>query len=132
MSSPRLVPLTTTSNQIDGNIDEEDDNDESSDESFHYPASTEPNRPPSIRSHTSDYFARASTSRTGIDLTPHLSQAPEFRVPTHELPQNMPAFRPMPIPHAIDVHWERDEAVTLCRGCSRRFTFLFRKVCVII
>ncbi|GJJ07266.1 hypothetical protein Clacol_001466 [Clathrus columnatus] len=118
--------FTVTDEDIE---DEGEDYDGSSDASFCYPGTAESGRPPSIRSHGSDYFSRASTSRSGTDLTPQLSQAPEFRVPTHEAPQNIPSFRVMPIPHAIDAHWERDETVTICRGCSRRFTFLFRKHC---
>jgi len=62
------------------------------------------------------------------DLTPQLSQAPEFRVPTHEAPQKVltPRWTP-PTPHQVHAQWERDETVSDCRGCKRRFTFLFRK-----
>lgn len=109
---------------LDGDVDNEED--DGSDGSFHYP---ERSQSPQTRSSSSDYFPRPSSSRSGTDLTSFLFQAPDFRVPTHESPQNIPIFHSMPIPHLIDVHWERDEAVTVCRGCSRRFTFLFRKVC---
>ena len=116
----------------DTHADEEDimDNDDDSEESFHYPASPSSSvRPTSIRSHTTDYFSRPSTSRTTTDLTPQLSQAPEFRVPTHESPQNILTPRTTLIPHSMDAQWEKDENATTCRGCNRRFTFLFRKVC---
>lgn len=83
-----------------------------------------------------DYFARAP-SRGPTDLTPHLSQAPEFRVPTHEAPQKVLSPRwPPPTPHSLNVQWERDEAVSECRGCNRRFNFILRRVshqnCVVL
>ena len=118
-------------------MEEEEDN-SSSDESFHYPTASSPTstaRAASIRSHaTSDYFhlgastSRASSSRGGtVDLTPHLSQAPEFRVPTHEAPQKVtPRWTP-PAPHSMQPLWERDDAAPDCRNCKRRFTFLLRK-----
>ncbi|TDL29708.1 hypothetical protein BD410DRAFT_37290 [Rickenella mellea] len=106
-----------------------------SDESFHYPGSspttvTNTPRPSSIRSQATDYFPRPSVSRNSTDLTPHLSQAPEFRVPTHEAPQKVhtPRWTP-PTPHTVHAQWERDDAVSECRGCRRRFNFLFRKHC---
>ena len=117
--------------------DEEDEN-SSSDESFHYPTASSPTstaRAASVRSHTtSDYFnlgaptPRASSSRGGtVDLTPQLSQAPEFRVPTHEAPQKVtPRWTP-PSPHSMQPVWERDDAAPDCRNCKRRFTFLLRK-----
>lgn len=80
-------------------------------------------------SQTADYFNRPTISRTSTDLTPHLSQAPEFRVPTHEAPQKvMLPRRNTPTPHSMHAEWERDDAVTECHECRRRFTFLFRKV----
>lgn len=113
-------------------LGEEEIDDDDSDEEFHYPGSSpqETIRPPSIRSTTTDYFARASTSSRGAtDLTPHLSQAPEFRVPTHEAPQKVlsPRWTP-PTPHQLHAQWERDETVSQCRGCSRRFNFILRRV----
>ena len=130
------VGVATTFTGIN-EADEEDDN-SSSDESFHYPTASSPTstaRPASIRSHTtSDYFNfGASTSgpsssrgRT-VDLTPHLSQAPEFRVPTHEAPQKVtPRWTP-PAPHSMQPVWERDDAAPDCRSCKRRFNFLLRK-----
>ncbi|KZW04274.1 hypothetical protein EXIGLDRAFT_786159 [Exidia glandulosa HHB12029] len=109
----------------------EDDGD-SDDESFHYPSS-EPSttRPASIRSGvTPDYFSRPSTSRVPADLTPQLQAAPEFRVPTHEAPQKVMNSRGnTPVAHQIQAQWERDDAVTECRGCHRRFTLFFRKHC---
>ena len=114
-------------------IQTDDDEDEDSDESFHYPSTspTSTARPASIRSHGApDYFSRPSTSRSmSTDLTPQLSQAPEFRVPTHEAPQKVHNPRwTTPTPHQIQPTWERDETVPDCRSCKRRFTFLFRKV----
>ena len=104
------------------------DDDEGSEGSFHYPTSPSSTRATSIRSHTTDYFSRPSTSQTTTDITPQLSQALEFRVPTHESPQNILTSRAVLIPHSMDAQWEKDETVTSCRGCNRRFTFLFRKV----
>ncbi|KAL1740698.1 hypothetical protein HDZ31DRAFT_85291 [Schizophyllum fasciatum] len=86
-------------------------------------------RPASVRSGSTDYFGRprASTSRAGpADLTPHLSQAPDFRVPTHEAPQKVPTFSP-PTAHAVHAQWERDDSVSNCHDCGRRFTFLLRR-----
>lgn len=112
--------------------DEDDDDDD--DEEFHYPGSSpvETTRPASIRSSGTDYFTRSSTPRGPTDLTPHLSQAPDFRVPTHEAPQKVltPRWTP-PVPHQIHAQWERDEEVTQCRECRRRFGFLTRRVCSI-
>lgn len=120
--------------------DEAYDDDDSDDQSFHYPGSsptsTTTPRPPSVRSQRSqatDYFSRPTISRTSTDLTPHLSQAPEFRVPTHEAPQKiMVSRRNTPTPHSIHAQWERDETVSECHECKRRFTFLFRKVIAIM
>lgn len=86
-------------------------------------------RAPSIRSTTTDYFGRATSSRGPTDLTPHLSQAPEFRVPTHEAPQKVLTPRwSTPSPHSLHAIWERDDHVSECRECRRRFTFLNRRV----
>ncbi|KAI0033769.1 FYVE zinc finger-domain-containing protein, partial [Vararia minispora EC-137] len=109
------------------NYDDDDDDDDS--ESFHYPGASVV--APSIagRSYTTDYFGRMGL-RGPTDLTPHLSQAPEFRVPTHEAPQKIvtPMYTP-PTPHEVHVHWERDHQVSCCRDCQRRFTFLLRRHC---
>ncbi|KAH8118604.1 hypothetical protein DFH11DRAFT_1503082 [Phellopilus nigrolimitatus] len=119
----------------------EEDIDDSDDESFHYPGSSpterfSEQRPPSVRSHrsqTADYFNRPTISRTSTDLTPHLSQAPEFRVPTHEAPQKvLMSRRNTPTPHSIHAEWERDDAVSDCHSCKRRFSFLFRKVSLVL
>ncbi|EJD53555.1 hypothetical protein AURDEDRAFT_95784 [Auricularia subglabra TFB-10046 SS5] len=111
----------------DGDGDDEGDSD---DESFRYPGS-EPSvhRAESIRSGTTpDYFSRPSSSRLPADLTPQLQAAPEFRVPTHEAPQKVVNSRMnVPTPHQVDAQWERDETVSVCRGCNRRFTLFFRK-----
>ena len=108
----------------------DDDDDE---EEFHYPGASPPGtaRPASLRSTTTDYFGRTFSSGLGgpTDLTPHLSQAPEFRVPTHEAPQKVLTPRwSAPTPHQVHATWERDETVSECRKCRRRFTFLNRRV----
>ena len=110
-------------------LDEEMEYDSDSDESFHYPGADPIEDPPSIRSRNTDYFSRQSSSRGPADLTPHLSQAPEFRVPTHEVPQKVmtPRWTP-PTPHQIHAQWERDENVRECGDCRRRFNFLNRRV----
>ncbi|KDQ64735.1 hypothetical protein JAAARDRAFT_236610 [Jaapia argillacea MUCL 33604] len=111
----------------DDHIDDDDDDD---DDEFHYPGASSPAaRPSSLRSASasaSDYFSR---SRVPTDLTPHLSQAPEFRVPTHESPQKVltPRWTP-PTPHQVHAQWERDSAVPDCRDCRRRFSLLVRRV----
>ncbi|EKM59394.1 uncharacterized protein PHACADRAFT_249851 [Phanerochaete carnosa HHB-10118-sp] len=115
------------------NDEDELDDDDSDDESFHYPASSPHDtiRPPSVRSGNTDYFSRnTSLTRGPTDLTPHLSQASEFRVPTHEAPQKAlsPRWTP-PTPHQVHPTWERDETVNQCRGCSRRFNFITRRHC---
>ncbi|KAI0265184.1 FYVE zinc finger-domain-containing protein [Gloeopeniophorella convolvens] len=116
-------------NTEDNDYIEDDDDD---DEEFHYPSPSphETMRAPSVRSYTTDYFGRPSTSRTPTDLTPHLSQAPEFRVPTHEAPQKVvaPKYTP-PTPHEVHARWERDHHVQNCRDCQRRFSFLLRRHC---
>ncbi|OCH90699.1 FYVE-domain-containing protein, partial [Obba rivulosa] len=115
------------SDDIDDDIDDDD-----SDEEFHYPGaeSVETPRAPSIRSSTTDYFTRPTSSRAPTDLTPHLSQASEFRVPTHEAPQKVltPRWTP-PTPHQVHAQWERDDAASECRECRRRFNFLNRRHC---
>ncbi|KAJ1309052.1 hypothetical protein OPQ81_004732 [Rhizoctonia solani] len=105
--------------------------DDSSDESFHYPGSpTSTARAPSIVTQTNDYFSqsRRPSAAAPHDLTPQLSQAPDFRVPTHEAPQKVltPHWTP-PTPHSIQTRWEPDDAVSECRGCRRKFTWLVRK-----
>jgi hypothetical protein len=89
-------------------------------------------RPASIRSYHTDYFSltRSSSSRP-VDLTPSLSQATEFRVPTHDAPQKVTSPRGnAPVPHAMHSQWERDSNANECRSCHKRFTFYFRKVSV--
>ncbi|KAH9938547.1 uncharacterized protein B0H18DRAFT_866827 [Fomitopsis serialis] len=111
--------------------DDEEYEDDDSDEEFHYPGSEPLDTPraPSIRSAVTDYFGQ-SGSRGPTDLTPHLAQAPDFRVPTHEAPQKVltPRWTP-PTPHQVHAQWERDEAVSECRECRRRFNFLNRRHC---
>ncbi|KAG8901712.1 hypothetical protein FRC00_005116 [Tulasnella sp. 408] len=106
---------------ISAAIEEEDEDDAySSDESFHYPSQSPSAsvRAPSIRSHhPTDYFdlpptPRTPSSRRPTDLTPQLSQAPDFRVPTHEMPQKVrtPTWTP-PTAHQLHAQWEPDERV---------------------
>jgi hypothetical protein len=118
---------------IDDDLSEEDDD---ADEEFHYPGSSPQGtmRASSVRSFPTDYFdrqlGRQSTARTPTDLTPHLSQAPGFRVPTHEAPQKVVVPKdPLPTPHEMH-RWERDHHVQSCRDCQRRFSFLLRRVCL--
>ncbi|GAW07703.1 ankyrin unc44 [Lentinula edodes] len=82
---------------------EEDDDDD--DESFHYPmsptnASGSTSIRPSSRSSSSNRpepgrssSINSATNSTISDLTHHLSQAPEFRVPTHEAPRSQTVSR---------------------------------------
>lgn len=108
-----------------GSNDLEFEEEDSSDEEFHYPAPLASSRS-SVS--TTDYFSRASSSRIPADLTPQLSQAPDFRVPTHEAPQKVLTPRwTSPTPHQLNAQWERDEAVQQCRECQRRFNFLTRR-----
>ncbi|KAF8665715.1 hypothetical protein AX16_000165 [Volvariella volvacea WC 439] len=105
---------------ITGMNDDEIEDDDT--ESFHYPDTNEAPNEASSSSRPHNTPTRAPT-----DLTPHLSQAPDFRVPTHEAPQKViaPRWTSTTQPH---IHWERDEAVHQCRDCQRRFTFLNRRV----
>ncbi|KAK0230505.1 hypothetical protein IW262DRAFT_1444924 [Armillaria fumosa] len=110
----------------------EDYDDDDTDEEFHYPGASplETLRSPSRMSSSTDYFSQPgsrSTSRVPTDLTPQLSQAPDFRVPTHEAPQKVARWA-SPNPHHIH-RWEKDEDVYHCRDCQRRFTFLNRRHC---
>ncbi|KAF9469007.1 hypothetical protein BDZ94DRAFT_1245146 [Collybia nuda] len=115
----------------DGDNHQQDDDDDDDDDEFHYPGSNAASIRPASRSSTStDYFNRPGVSRAPIDLTPQLSQAPDFRVPTHEAPQKILAPRyTSPTPHQVHAQWERDEAVLQCRDCQRRFNFLTRRHC---
>ncbi|KAH8106102.1 hypothetical protein BXZ70DRAFT_886506 [Cristinia sonorae] len=127
----RRIAATAQGLLIFGDSEDDWDEDDSDDEEFHYPGTSpvETMRAPSIMSNTTDYFGRSS-SRGPADLTPHLSQASEFRVPTHEAPQKVltPRWTP-PTPHQLHAQWERDETVTQCRECRRRFTFINRRHC---
>jgi len=110
--------------------DRDDDDDDDDDDQFHYPGSTlEAARPASRTSNSTEYFTRANLSRAPTDLTPQLSQAPDFRVPTHEAPQKILTARWASLtPHHAHAQWERDEVVHQCRDCLRRFNFLNRRV----
>ncbi|EPT02761.1 hypothetical protein FOMPIDRAFT_1059042 [Fomitopsis schrenkii] len=111
-----------------GNDDDEYEDDDS-DEEFVYPGSEVADTPraPSLRSAATSYFGRGG-SRGPTDLTPHLAQAPDFRVPTHEAPRKVltPGWT-QPTPHQVHAQWERDDAAAECRECRRRFTFLVRR-----
>lgn len=116
-------------------LDEDPDNDDdsSSDDEFHYPQSSyqETTGSASRSSSATDYFSRPGVSRVPADLTPQLTQAPEFRVPTHEAPQKVSTSRwNSPTPRQLHAQWERDESVSQCRECRRRFNFLNRRVCL--
>ncbi|KAF8914050.1 hypothetical protein CPB84DRAFT_1758250 [Gymnopilus junonius] len=114
--------------EYDDDPDNEDDN--SSDEEFHYPQSEAEgtHTPVSISSASADYFSRPGLSRGPVDLTPQLTQAPDFRVPTREAPQKVLTPRwTSPTPHQLHAQWERDESVPQCRDCQRRFNFLNRR-----
>lgn len=110
--------------------DYQEDDDVSSDE-FHYPQSStsETLRPASRSSGSTDYLSRPGISGVPVDLTPHLTQAPDFRVPTHESPQKALSLRSTPpSPQQLRPRWERDEAVQQCRDCQRKFNLLIRRV----
>jgi len=106
----------------------EDDDDD--DEEFLYPGASPAHmqtpKAASIRTGSTDYFGR--NARVPTDLTPQLSQAPEFRVPTHETPQKIltPTYTP-PTPHQVHAQWERDGSVHECRDCHRRFNLITRR-----
>ncbi|CAK5275708.1 unnamed protein product [Mycena citricolor] len=109
----------------------DDDDDDSSDDEFHYPGASPVDtiRPGSRASASTDYFSRHTTSRGPTDLTPQLSQAPDFRVPTNEAPQKVLSPGWNPTPHQMHAQWERDDLVHNCHDCQRRFTFLLRRHC---
>lgn len=109
--------------------DEQEDDHSSSDEEFRYPSSSHETIRSASRASSSADYSRQSVSRIPSDLTPQLSQAPDFRVPTHETPQKVLTPRwTSPTPHQLNAQWERDEAVHQCRDCQRRFNFLTRRV----
>ena len=112
-------------------IDDYEEADDASSNEFHYPQSSTPEtpRPASRSSGSTDYQSRSGTSRVPVDLTPHLTQAPDFRVPTRETPQKVLSPRPTPpSPRQSRPQWERDEAVQQCRECQHRFNILNRRV----
>ena len=121
-----VTPLLTSSI-----IDDYQEADDASSDEFHYPQSStsEILRPTSRSSGSTDYLSRTGTSRVPVDLTPHLTQAPDFRVPTREAPQNvLSPRRTPPSPQQLLPKWERDETVQQCRDCRRRFNLLNRRV----
>ncbi|KAF7301382.1 Ankyrin unc44 [Mycena indigotica] len=124
----RRVAATARGLVLSETADIELDDDESgSDDEFHYPGATETVRPGSRTSSlVTDHFSRPAMSRAPTDLTPQLSQAPDFRVPTHEAPQKV--LTPGWSPHQMHPTWERDDAAQQCRDCQRRFSFLLRRV----
>ncbi|KAF8558855.1 FYVE-domain-containing protein, partial [Imleria badia] len=97
------------------------DDDDDHDEVFRYPGYRDSPltiHTPPVRSGSTEPSSRPPIAR---DLTPDLSQAPEFRVPTREAPQKMTL-----LPHA---QWERDDTVQACNDCQRRFGFILRRHC---
>lgn len=114
-------------NDADDADDADDDDDH--DEVFRYPGySPLTIHTPSVRSGSTEHSSRLVIAR---DLTPDLSQAPEFRVPTREAPQKMAAPISQPTPPSPNAHWERDDAVQACNDCQRRFSFILRRVSLI-
>ncbi|KAG7449375.1 uncharacterized protein BT62DRAFT_1054189 [Guyanagaster necrorhizus] len=117
---------------ISDDEEHEDYDDDDSDDEFHYPGASplETLRSSSRMSNSTGSFSQPgfrSTNRVPTDLTPQLSQAPDFRVPTHEAPQKVARWA-SPSRHQIH-RWEKDEDVYQCRDCQRRFTFLNRRHC---
>jgi hypothetical protein len=108
-------------------IDDYQEADDASSDEFHYPQSStfETLRPTSRSSGSTDYLSRTETFRVPVDLTPHLTQAPDFRVPTREAPQHVLIPRRTP---PRPQQWERDETVQQCRDCQRKFNLLNRRV----
>lgn len=108
-------------------IDDYQEGDDASSDEFHYPQSStsETPRPTSRSSGSTDYLNRTGTSRVPVDLTSHLTQAPDFRVPTREAPQKILSPRRT---HPPSPQWEKDEIVQQCRDCRRRFNLLNRRV----
>ena len=127
----KVEPYFSSSILVEWDTDDEQFEDEDdSDEEFYYPgiSSFEAARPDSRTSSVSDYFTRPGLQRIGTDLTLQLSQAPDFRVPTHEAPQKVFTSRRTPTPQQVHAQWERDEAVQQCRDCQCRFSFINRRV----
>ncbi|KAL4075965.1 hypothetical protein J3A83DRAFT_4089165, partial [Scleroderma citrinum] len=112
-----LLVSESTDGHSDGDSDEDNE--------FHYPGYSSSEQP-----HTSFGSAdhRLSVPRAPIDLTPHLSKAAEFRVPTREAPQKM-ITSTKPTPHPLFARWQRDNEVQACNDCQRRFTLILRKHC---
>ncbi|KAI6047298.1 FYVE-domain-containing protein [Pisolithus marmoratus] len=112
--------------QSDDDPDDDDDDDE---KEFYYPGGSTSEKVRATAAGTASADHRTSVSRTPSDLTPHLLQATEFRVPTCEAPQKMVTSGWQPTPQPIYARWERDEDVTICNDCRRRFTFILRRHC---
>lgn len=107
----------------DDDMEDDDDDDE---EEFRYPGYTPAGALACTAS--TEYLSRPSVSRPPTDLTSHLSQAPDFRVPTHEAPQKVLSPRwTAPTPYQVHAQWERDDMVSNCNDCRRRFGFLLRR-----
>ncbi|KAG1833009.1 hypothetical protein EV424DRAFT_1342041 [Suillus variegatus] len=105
---------------ISGSDDDYVEDDDEDEEEFRYPGYTPSGAP----------IHPNSVSRPPTDLTPHLSQAPDFRVPTHEAPQKVLSPRwTAPTPYQVHAQWERDDMVSNCNDCHRRFGFLLRRHC---
>ena len=74
-----------------------------------------------------DLKIRSGVLHGPTDLTPQLSQAPDFRVPTREAPQGLSSRRAFSSSQQSTL-WEKDESVANCRDCQRQFSILTRKV----
>lgn len=87
----------------------------------------------------SDYFTQSTNSAVAAtspypDLTPQLSQAPDFRAPTHETSQIHSRATKVTSSSGgsrsalgTPAAWEADEHANDCRRCQRKFTFFLRK-----
>lgn len=114
-----LLSGTDDDNEADADGDDDDD------EKFCYPGSSFDESEVLPTSKTSELTSCAGVPPPIPDLTPQLSLAPEFRVPTHEVPQKNFGFcwtTPVSSPE-----WEKDMLVQKCRECQRRFNLLLRR-----
>lgn len=110
----------------DNDDDQQEDDDDDDDDEFRYPGSTAASVRPASRSSTStDYFNRPGVSRAPTDLTPQLSQAPDFRVPTREAPQKILTPRyTSPTPYQVHAQWNATKLPTTVVTVSAVSIFL--------
>ncbi|KAK4058123.1 hypothetical protein OIO90_000862 [Microbotryomycetes sp. JL221] len=74
----------------------------------------------------------SQSSSVATDLTPQLSAATEFRVPTNDAPMtsrtpSLSITAPSMRSQGGPAQWEDDDLSNVCRRCDRRFTFFLRK-----